>query len=282
MPGVHQPLEPIAARWAAPAQLFVVCHVMETSRMKDPEYRYLKNADHFLDLLWSVWSRHLKSDDELRQLFEAIETMEEKDLFLRIGAFYRYLVVEGSFSFTKKEWNKGMTYIDDTYKYVAIFSLIEALETPPQYKDFYQWIQSKKDAALPLNKKPMSVIDDMYKEYKKYHGSVQAAVRFFERLDREDQAFIEKKVKINGTNSSVNKLSKLLYDMRSKFAHEARFILGFGSAPSVGTHNGKVLTNKLTMDDLRMLFEHGFLKRFGWKGSTQPCSCSGSQKSRAR
>lgn len=237
--------------------------------MKDPEYRYLKNAEHFLDLLGSVWTRHLQSDDELRLLFEEIETEEEKDLFLRIGAFYRYLVVEGSFRFANKELNEGMSYIDDTYKYVAIFSLIEALETPPEYKDFYKWIQSKKDAKLPLNKKPISVFDDMYKEYKKYYGSVQAAVRFFDRLDREDQAYIENKMKINGTNSSVKQLSKLLYDMRSKFAHEARFILGFGSATSIGTHNENVLTNKLTMDDLRMLFEHGFLKRFGWKGNTQ-------------
>ncbi len=238
--------------------------------MRDSEYLYLKNAEHFLTEIAAVWTRHLQSDEALRELFEAIATEEEKDLFLRIGAFYRYLIVEGSFRFAKKEWNDGMSYVDDTYKYVAIFSLIEALETPPDYKDFYQWIQSKKDTALPLNKKPMSVLDHMYQNYKACHGSIQAAVRFFERLDPDDQALIEKKLKVHGTSPSPKKLSQLLYDMRSKFVHEARFILGFCPVTTVGTHNGSVLTNELTMDDLRTLFEHGFLKRFGWKENTQP------------
>jgi uncharacterized protein (TIGR02246 family) len=39
----------------------------------------------------------------------------------------------------------------------------------------------------------MSVIDDMYMEYKKYHGSVQAPVRFFELLDKEDHEKVKGK-----------------------------------------------------------------------------------------
>lgn len=179
------------------------------------------------------------------------------------------MVIEGSFRFDKEEWNDGLSYIDDTYKYIAIFSLIEALETPPDYKDFYEWIQSKKDTAIPLNKKPMAILNQMYQDYKAHHGSIRAAVKFFDRLDSEDKAFIEKNLKINGESSSLMRLSQLLYDLRSKFAHEARFILGFGSVASVGTHNGDVLTNNLSMDDLRRFFEYGFLKRFGWKRTTQ-------------
>lgn len=237
--------------------------------MSDNEYRYLKNAEHFLKEISVVWSRHFHSDKELRQLFETIETDEEKDLFLRVGAFYKFLVIEGAFRFDKKEWNDGMSYVDDTYKYIAIFSLIEALETPPDYKDFYEWIQNKKDTAIPLNKKPMGVLEQMYQDYKAYHGSIRAAVRFFDRLDSEDKDFIEENLKINGKSSSLKSLSQLLYDLRSKFVHEARFILGFGAAGSIGTHNGNVLTNYLSMDDLRRFFEHGFLKRFGWEGNTQ-------------
>jgi len=248
--------------------------------MRASQYRYLKEAEHFLGEIGVVWIRHLQSGEQLRELFEAITTDQEKDLFLRIGAFYRYLIVEGSFRFDKEEWNKGMSYVDDTYKYVAIFSLIEALETPADYKDFYHWIQSKRDAAFPLSKKPMSVLDRMYQDYKAYHGSIQAAVRFFGRLDRDDQDLIEKKLKTHGTSPSLKSLSQLLYDMRSKFVHEARFILGFGPVTAVGTHNGKLVTNKLSMDDLRTLFEHGFLKRFGWKGNTQPVTPADAEKTR--
>ena len=237
--------------------------------MSDKEYRYLKNAEHFLNEIGEVWNRHFKSDKELRQFFETIATDEDKDLFLRVGAFYRYLVIEGSFRFDKEDWNDGLSYIDDTYKYIAIFSLIEALETPPDYKDFYEWIQSKKDTAIPLNKKPMAILNQMYQDYKAHHGSNRAAVRFFDRLDSEDKAFIANKLKINGESSPLKRLSQLLYDLRSKFAHEARFILGFGSVVSVGTYNGNILTNNLSIDDLRRFFEYGFLKRFGWKGTTQ-------------
>jgi len=248
--------------------------------MSASQYRYLKETDHFLNEIGVVWIRHLQSREQLRKLFEAIPSDQEKDLFLRIGAFYRYLVLEGSFGFDNEEWNKGMSYVDDTYKYVALFSLIEALETPPDYKDFYQWIQSKKDTAFPLNKKPMSVLDHMYQDYKAYHGSIQAAVKFFGRLDRADQELIEKKLKVRGTNASLKSLSQLLYDMRSKFVHEARFIVGFGRPTAVGTYKGEVLTNKFSMDDLRMLFEHGFLKRFEWKGNTQPITPADAEKTR--
>lgn len=237
--------------------------------MKDSEYRYLKYVEHHLKEIETVWGRHLESDEALRKLFEAIATDEEKDLFLRIGTFYKYLIVEGSFHFPKKELNVGMSYVDETYKYVAIFSLIEALETRPDYQDFYKWIQAKKNTAIPLNKKPMSVLDQMYKDYKAHYGSTQAAVKFFERLDRVDQTMIENKLKVHGTDSSLKKLAQFLYDMRSKFVHEAHFILSFGPITTAGIHNKSFISSKLTMGDLRMLFEHGFLKRFGWNGITQ-------------
>ncbi len=240
--------------------------------MRNAEYRYLKNAEDFLNDISKVWSRHLQSDKAIRELFDAIATNEEKDLFLRIGAFYRYLVVEGSFQFAKKEWNDGMSYIDDTYKYVAIFSLIEALETAPVFKDFFQWVQGKKTTPIPLNKSPMSVLSNMYQDYKSKYGSTKAAIRFFERLDLDDQALIENKLKVRGKNLSIKKLSQLLYDLRSKFVHEGRFILGFGSSTTISNYKSSTLTNKFTMDDLRSLFERGFLKRFGWTKNTQPGS----------
>lgn len=125
---------------------------------------------------------------------------------------------------------------------------------------------------IPMNKSPMAVLSNMYQDYKSKYGSRKAAVRFFERLDLDDKALIENKLKVRGKNLSIKKLSQLLYDLRSKFVHEARFILGFGSSTTISNYKSSTLTNNLTMDDLRALFERGFLKRFGWTTNTQQIS----------
>ncbi|HIP68620.1 MAG TPA: hypothetical protein EYH06_08525 [Chromatiales bacterium] len=231
--------------------------------------RYLKYSDRYLDEMSSIWDRHIQSKEKLCELFSAIGSEEEKDLFLRIGVFYKYLIIEGSYRFSDKTLNVGMSYVDDTYKYIAIFSLIEALETPAKYNDFYQWLQSKKDLSFPVDQKPKAVLDQKYQEYKKEYGSVRAAVRFFERLDNRDKATIGQKLQIRNKSVSLKEIAQLLYNLRSKFVHEAQFVLDFETATSVGSHNGNILVNKLTINDLRTLFERGFLKRFGWNANTQ-------------
>jgi hypothetical protein len=44
----------------------------------------------------------MQSKEELCELFNAIDSEEEKDLFLRIGAYYKYLVVKGGYQFPDK------------------------------------------------------------------------------------------------------------------------------------------------------------------------------------
>lgn len=236
------------------------------------QYRYLPHSDRHLIEMSSVWVPHVKSEKKLYEIFNAIEKDEEKDLFLRVGIFYKYLVVEGAYQFPEKILNKGMSYIDDTYKYIAIFSLIETLETPDNYVKFYQWLQRDKDLAFPVGKKPKMILDQKYQEYKEQYGSIKAAVRFFERLDDSDKSKIKEKFKIinknNNKGTSLKQLAQTLYDIRSKFVHETKPVLGFGPHTTVGRHDKRVLVNKLTMKDLRSFFERGFLKRFGWNADT--------------
>ena len=54
-----------------------------------------------------------------------------------------------------------MSYIDDTYKYISLFSLIEALDTPGTYIDFYQWlIRNNKEIVDWPETRLFAVIDD--------------------------------------------------------------------------------------------------------------------------
>jgi hypothetical protein len=110
----------------------------------------------------------------------------------------------------------------------------------------------------------------MYSQYKLEHGATQAAVKFFSALDQKDQNTIQKKLRISKKSSSIKELAQLLYDIRSQFVHQSRLVLGFGNKTSVGINKKGILINDLTIPDLQVLFEHGFLKRFGFQGSTQP------------
>lgn len=80
--------------------------------------RYLNNAKPYLKHVLAVWSKYFASEQEFRDFFAAISDERDKDLFLRVGSFYRFLVLEGHFHFEDEDWNRGMSYIDDSYKYM--------------------------------------------------------------------------------------------------------------------------------------------------------------------
>ena len=235
------------------------------------ELRYLNNSTQYLKHVFKIWGKYFNSRKDFNSFFNSIPVDSEKDLFLRVGSFYRFLVVEGRFRFSVKNWNTGMSYIDETYKYISIFSLVEALYAPPTYQDFYQWKQKNKKAeSIRLDEKPTMALSRMYSQYKLEHGATQAAVKFFSALDQKDQNTIQTKLRISKKSSSIKELAQLLYDIRSQFVHQSRLVLGFGNKTSVGINKKGILINDLTIPDLQVLFEHGFLKRFGFQGSTQP------------
>lgn len=249
--------------------------------MAKQQLKYLKDSDAHLKHVISIWSKYFPTKKVLKAFFDKINTDQEKDLFLRVGLFYRFLVIEGKYQFKKSIWNSDMSYIDDTYKYIALFSLIEALDSPGAHVDFYHWLhRNKKEIEDVLETQLFSVLDDAYKKYKSEHGATNAAVLFFSRLDREDQEFIQERLKIRSKQRSLKQLAQFLYDIRSQFVHQAHLVLNFGNAISVGRQKGKITTSNMSIKDLCSLFEHGFLKRFGYQGRTQPVN-SADPKGRA-
>jgi hypothetical protein len=238
--------------------------------MPKRDYRYLENEEHFFDQVADVWIIHFGAKAELRGLYDLLPSNDEKNLFLRVGAFYRYLVKEGSFRFEDNEWNRGMSFIDDTYKYVALFALVEALEVSSKHVDFFKWLQLEAPTkTICANAHLVKTLEPLYRDYKAKYGSIHAAVTFFSRLDAPDQSLIQERLQIHKKEMSIKKLAQMLYEIRSQFVHEAHFVLWFGLGTTVGYHHDDVLTSRLSISDLCTLFEHGFLKRFGWKVDTQ-------------
>ena len=239
--------------------------------MPNQRLKYLKESESYLKHVVSIWGKYFSTQKDLKAFFDNIDTDHEKNLFLRAGSFYRFLVVEGKYQFKKSVWNSGMSYIDDSYKYIALFSLIEALDSPGGYIDFYQWLhRNKKDIELDSETPFFPKIDDAYKKYKSEYGSTNSAILFFSRLDKEDQQFIQNSLKIKGKQSSLKQLSQFFYDIRSQFVHQTNLVLNFGEIISVGRQKKKIIVIDMSIKDMCRLFEHGFLKRFGYKGCTQP------------
>jgi hypothetical protein len=230
--------------------------------------KYLNNWESYLEHVFAVWREYFASKQELRDFYAAISDEQDQALFLRVGSFYRFLVREGHFHFEDEDLN--MSYIDDSYKYIAILSLVEALGgSSGGYVSFHDWLHRKmKSTCLTLAESIMDSIDRSYIEYNAEHGANQAAFRFFDCLDPQDQQLIQARLEIHNKDNSIKKLVQFLYNIRSKFVHEAQLVLGFGDKTTFECDKGKVIAvNKLSMRDMQTLFEHGFLKRFGYKNT---------------
>jgi hypothetical protein len=132
---------------------------------------------------------------------------------------------------------------------------------------FYDWLNiNKKSTSVTLAEPVMASIRRSYEEYNAEHGANQAALRFFNCLDPEDQQFIQDRLEVRDRNNSIKKLVEFLYNIRSQFVHKAQFVLGFGDKTTFEYDKGKVMAvNELSMQDMQTLFEHGFLKHFGYK-----------------
>ena len=115
------------------------------------EYSYLVLSDHF------------PSRDDFNVYFAAIETDERKNLFLRTASFYLFMVKRGKWEVDVPGSKKTIDYLTNTYKYVAIFSLIESL-SEHRFMDFYDYLlRWKSGVAFPIRKERLG---GHYRKYK--------------------------------------------------------------------------------------------------------------------
>lgn len=254
-------------------------------------HRFLNEKDRFANYAFDVLKAYFDSRQEFDEFFEDIATDEDKDKFLRITSFYKFLVKDGSYYIANKKSNKKkIDYIDDTFKYVALYSFIEALYAKDTYVEFYEWLCRNKDNSIF----PIESVDDLkklYNAYKKEHGSIRKAVSFFESLDSECKKILKTQFEVisksavdkpqNNVKSSVDDgdsacantaitvldLAKKLYEIRSRFVHEAKLVTMFSGRTTLSKSRDNIFVCCLSLDDLKMFFEHGLLIFFGYSGS---------------
>ena len=225
---------------------------------------YLKNIEHYSSEAFSSFNNYFKDKGDFNNFILSISSEKDKNQFLRISSFYRYLIKDGTFRFTDSKLNKHMKYIDESYKYIAIFALIESLYESDEFVDFYTFIKTKRnDIKFPIEND--SELDEIYQKYKREYGSIKKAITFFDNLDDSDKEKIQNKFVLDNERKSLIYLAKIMYKIRSEFVHKASFVLSFGEKPSAGYANKKILMNSLSLKDLMVFFEHGLLRHYGYK-----------------
>ena len=142
---------------------------------------------------------------------------------------------------------------------MAICALIECVESSVSFKDFYAWLS--KLGAFPIE--DQQALDALYEQYKGQFGVMHKMVSFFLRLDDSSKQEIETWIEIKGQSLAIEKLARTLYDIRSKFVHEARIVVDLSGVTTWSArHKGREIT--LGFEQVEQIFERGVLLRFGY------------------
>lgn len=226
--------------------------------MKD--LRFLDAKDTFLERAYLALKNQFSSRDAFVTYFNAIKEDERKNLFLKTASFYLFLVKGGDWVLDVPDSDKMVDYLTNTYKYVAIFSLIESL-SEEKFIDFYQFLTRRKSQVeFPIKAK--LTLDEHYEKYKQEFGSIKRCISFFRALRPERQRELLSRFEVKGSAPTIENLAKYLYEMRSKFVHEAALVLHMSEGISIGMQGDKIVVCNLSIKDAMLFFEEGLIEHF--------------------
>jgi len=224
------------------------------------DLRYLVFKDRFLLYSYLALKEHFNSYQELVSYFNSIQNDEQKNLFLKTASFYLSLVKQGDWHVDIPESDSIVEYLTNTYKYIAIFSLIESLNAG-SYIDFYSFlVRRKAKIKFPIHDK--NELKCQYRRYKEEFGSIQRCLSFFKSLSPERQKSLIDKLEVKNTEPTIENLAKHLYDLRCKFVHEAELVLEMSEATFVGRTKNKMVICRLSIQDIMRFFEEGLIVHF--------------------
>jgi hypothetical protein len=226
------------------------------------DMRYFHGEVRFLDQAWDIYQDYYFSRAGFVEQYKKISTNERKNLFLMLASGYKLLVRDGEYHLLGAQQYYYVSYLDQTYKFISIMSLIEALFADEPYVDFYQWLTMKKRKKQIFPIANAENLDKLYREYKLLFGA-RKAVKFFSELDEGAQNFLAARIKIDNYHKPAEAVARKLYIMRSEFVHQGRLILEFNDGLMFSRREGNVMYSMLSLRDLQLLFEHGILHHFG-------------------
>lgn len=221
--------------------------------------RYVRNEAAFKVNAYAVLKTHFRSKREFEQYYSSISETKLND-FLRVCTSYRYLAKHGDWKIRVRGFNPVIDYLTNSYKLVAVFSLIESL-SDLDYIDFYQWLTARnRKNAFPIEARES--LDSLYREYKANYGAIRRCVQFFSRLPVAEQQSLCGSVTVNRKpTTEIKKLAEFLYNLRSGFVHKAEFAHEISGPIFVFTKGGLVESG-LTVGGIFRAFELGLVEHF--------------------
>ena len=230
-------------------------------KLKDQ--RYLSAKDKFIEYSYQALQDQFGTKEEFLSFFYAIEDDEQKNLFLKTASFYLFLVKNGNWFVDIPGSDKKVDYLTDTYKYIAIFSLIESLQEK-EFMDFYAFLLRRKTKVnFPINDK--KELEQWYQKYKNEFGSIHQSVKFIKALSAERKADLIKNLEVKNVKPTIENLSKYLYNLRSKFVHEAELVVNLSGKTTISRYGKKIVICKLSLIKLMEFFEEGLITYFATK-----------------
>lgn len=224
------------------------------------DLRYLKSKKQFLEFSYAALRNQFQSMEDFISFFNSIEDDEQKNLFLKTASFYLFLVKQGDWIVNIDGSDPKVSYLTKTYKYIGLFSLIESLQKD-KFIDFFSYLLRKKSQVkYPINSR--KELENLHKKYKEEFGSIHQSVSFFKSLNKKRQETLVQKLEVKGAEPTIENLSKYLYELRSKFVHEADLILNMSEGTTVGRNGNKIVVCKLSIKDLMTFFEEGLINYF--------------------
>ena len=227
-----------------------------------PTGRYLRNEASYKPDAYAVLKPHFSGKRAFERFYAAIPESRRND-FLRVCASYRYLAKHGDWKIKVRGVNSVIDYLTNSYKLVAVFSLIESLSAL-EYRDFYQWIIAK-DRNLSFPIEDRRTLDALYREYKVSYGAIRRCEKFFLSLPLEEQRLLCGSVTLNKKpTAEIKGLAEYLYRLRSNFVHNGKPVLEIGGPIYVISKKGLVHCS-LTVAAVFRAFELGLLAHFSGK-----------------
>jgi hypothetical protein len=230
-------------------------------KLKDQ--RYLSAKDEFIEYSYQALQDQFGTKEEFLSFFDAIEDDEQKNLFLKTASFYLFLVKNGDWFVDVPGSDKRVDYLTDTYKYIAIFSLIESLQEK-EFMDFYAFLMRRKTKVnFPINDR--KELEQWYQKYTNEFGSIHQSVKFFKALSAERKVNLIKNLEVKNVKPTIENLSKYLYNLRSKFVHEAELVVNMSGRTTISRYGKKIVICKLSLIKLMEFFEEGLITYFATK-----------------
>lgn len=226
--------------------------------MKD--LRFLQQKDWFLKFAFRALEDHFPSRGQFEDYFNAIETDDRKNSFLRTASFYLLLVKRGDWKVNVSDSKEDIDYLTNTYKYISIFSLIESL-SGETFLDFYQFLRRRRSKIqFPIS--DAKRLERYYRKYKEEFGSIRRCIAFFKALSPERQRDLVGKLEIKGSKPSIELVATFLYELRSKFVHEGNLVLHMSEGITIGMIGKKPVVSSLSIKDAMVFFEEGLIAHF--------------------